>query len=321
VSRSGVPQTLVRRGTAVCAAVLIAATIAACGDDDSGPTPDFTDVADDICLDTGRQLANARADADPPESSKEATQLLETQLPIRRDELERLQALQAPPDLVSAWDQYLELKQNRIDSLDDALAAAQDDDRKAYVVAQTRAEKLSDNSRQVAEQIGLDTCGEVLPPAGQEDVLATVEKVLTSPDSKKVCDEAITDRFAETAFGSVEKCASNRGQPIIVSLDLLDVGGIAATSAFVDVKVTDVFNVVRQQRIELVFDAKSKTWKVDSREPLVSPEDGRSSKHEESPQSGDDEGGGETTTTTPDESTTTTPDESTTGTGTTTTTP
>ena len=42
------------------------------------------------------------------------------------------------------------------------------------MVAQTSAEKLSDKSRQVAEQIGLDTCGEVLPPAGQEDVLATV---------------------------------------------------------------------------------------------------------------------------------------------------
>lgn len=310
MSRSGVPQTLVRRGTAVCAAALIAATIAACGGDDSGPTPDFANVADDICLDTGRQLANARAAADPPDSSKDATKLLDTQLPIRRDELERLQALRPPPDLVSAWDQYLELKQDRIDALDDALAAAQDDDRKAYVVAQTRAEKLNDRSRQVAEQLGLDTCAEVLPPAGQEDVLATVEKVLTSPDSEKVCDEAITDRFAETAFGSVDKCASKRGQPSIVSLDLLDVGGIAATSAFVDVKVTDFFGVVRQQRIELVFDAESKTWKVDSREPLVSPEDGKPSKHGEPSQSGQDEGGSEATTT---------PDETTTGTSTTTT--
>jgi hypothetical protein len=179
------------------------------------------------------------------------------------------------------------------------------------VVAQTRAEQLNDKSRRVAEQLGLDTCAEVLPPAGQEDVLATVEKVLTSPDSEKVCDEAITDRFAETAFGSVEKCASKRGQPIIVSLDLLDVGGIAATSAFVDVKVTDFFDVVRQQRIELVFDAKSKTWKVDSREPLVGPEDGKSSKDEKAaPGSGQDEGGSEATTT---------PDETTTGSSTTTT--
>ena len=308
MSRSGVPQ-LVRRGIAVCAAVLIAVTVAACGgDDDSGPTPDFTDVADDICLDTGRQLANARAAADPPQSSKDATKLLDTQLPIRQDELERLQALQAPPDLVSAWDQYLGLKQSRIDALDDALAAAQDEDRKAYVVAQTRAEKLNDKSRRVAEQIGLDTCGEVLPPAGQEDVLATVEKVLTSPDSEKVCDEAITDRFAEAAFGSVETCADKRPQPVIVSLDLLDVGGIAATSAFVDVKVTDFFDVVRQQRIELVFDAKSETWKVDSREPLVSPEEGKPPKDDQAPESGQAEGG--TSTTTPDgttSGTTTTP--------------
>ena len=126
-----------------------------------------------------------------------------------------------------------------------------------------------------------------------------MEKVLTSPDSKKVCDEAVTDRFAEAAFGSVEKCASERGQPIIVSLDLLDVGGIAATSAFVDVKVTDFFNVVRQQRIELVFDAKSKTWKVDSREPLVSPEEPKSSKDGKAA-SGQDEGD---TTTTPDATT------------------
>jgi hypothetical protein len=281
VSHSGAPQTLVRRAIAACAAVVAASAIAACGGgDDSGPTPDFPSVADDICLDTARQLANARAGAQPPSSAKDAAELLDTQIPVRLDGLDRLHALEPPPELLTAWNQYLEITEDRINALDDALSAAEDADEDAYVVAQSRAERLADKSRQVAEQVGLETCAEILPPAGQQDVLAAVEKLETSQDANKVCNEVVTERFAETVFGSVEKCESQRGVPTVVSLDLLDVGGVGSTSAFVDVKVTDFFGAVRQQRIELVFDSKSETWKVDYREPLVNPEENKPAKNE-----------------------------------------
>jgi hypothetical protein len=271
VSRRRPSSTLVRGALAACAAIGLALAIAACGDDDDEPTPDLATAADDICLDVAGQLADARDDAPPPDSPKDAADLLELQLPIRIDGLRRLQALEPPPELVNAWNQYLAVAEDRIDAEDQALTAAKDSDDSAFREAQARFERLSDKARNVGEQAGLEACAEVLPPAGQEDVLTAVEKLFTSRDSEKVCREVVTQRFAESIYGSEEKCESERGLPTAVSLDLLDVGGVASTSAFVDVELTDFLGKLRQLRVELVFDDKSETWKADYRETLEEP--------------------------------------------------
>jgi hypothetical protein len=270
VSGPRVPQTLAPRAIAACAAVALALAGAACDDDDE-PTADFPDAADDICLDVARQLADARDDVAPPDSPKEAADLLEVELPNRLDGLRRLQELQPPPELINAWNQYLTVAESRIDAADQELTAAKDSDEEAFREAQARFERLSDEARDIGEQAGLEACAEVLPPAGQEDVLTVVEKLFTSRDSKKVCDELVTERFVDSVYGSREKCESERGLPTAASLDLLDVGGVASISAFVDVKLTDYLGRIRQIRVELVFDEDSETWKVDYRQTLVEP--------------------------------------------------
>ena len=265
-----VPQTLAPRAIAACAAVALALAGAACDDDDE-PTADFPDAADDICLDVARQLADARDDVAPPDSPKEAADLLEVELPNRLDGLRRLQELQPPPELINAWNQYLTVAESRIDATDQALTAAKDSDEEAFREAQARFERLSDEARDIGEQAGLEACAEVLPSAGQDDVLTVVEKLFTSRDSKKVCDELVTQRFVDSIYGSRERCESERGLPTAASLDLLDVGGVASTTAFVDVKLTDYLGRIRQIRVELVFDEDSETWKVDYRQTLVEP--------------------------------------------------
>jgi len=271
VTRRRPSSTLARGAVSTCAAIVLALTIAACGDDGDEPTPDLAAAADEICLDVAGQLADARDDAPPPDSPEDAAELLEVQLPIRLDGLRRLQALEAPPELVNAWNQYLAVSEDRIDAQDQALTAAKHSDDDAFREAQARFERLSDKARNVGERTGLEACAEILPPAGQDDVLTVVEKLFTSRDSEKVCRELVTKRFAESIYGSEEKCESDRGLPTAASLDLLDVGGVGATSAFVDVELTDFFGKMRQLRVELVFDAKSETWKVDYRETLEEP--------------------------------------------------
>lgn len=293
MNRSGVAQTRLRRIAAACAAIAVALIPAACGDDDSEPTADFPTLADEVCLDVAQELQGVRSDVAPPDSAEQAAELIELQLPVRIDGLERLRALRPPAELVTAWDQYLAAQEGRIDALDEALAAARDERDDDFAVAQERVERRSDEARDAARQAGLEACAELLPPAGQEDVLGAVEKLLTSQDSKRICEKFVTERFAEAVFGSVEKCISERGLPTASALELLDVGGVAGTSAFVDVEVVDFLGATTQQRIELVFDDKAEVWKVDYRQTLKETENQEEEEEEDSKGASADE---ETTT-------------------------
>ena len=77
-----------------------------------------------------------------------------------------------------------------------------------------------------------------------------------------------------------------------MSLELLDIGGVAAVWAFVDVEIVDVFGQSEQQRIELVFegteDAESGEWLVDYRDRLSVPEE-KPSKDESADESAEEE--------------------------------
>jgi hypothetical protein len=287
------------RASAALAAVALACVIAACGGDDGDePTPDFPLRANETCKEIATDLADVRAEAGPPASAGDAVQLIELQLPVRQEGLEQLQALRPPAELAAPWSEYVTLQEDKNAALEEALQAAQATNQKAFTEAQAKFERLSDRARTAAEEAGLDDCAELLPPAGQEDVLAAVEEMLTSQDSEKVCEKLLTERFVESVFGNVENCRKERGLPTAVSLELLDIGGVAAVWAFVDVEVVDFFGQTEQQRIELVFegeeDSEDGRWLVDYRDRLSVPEE-RASKGGDKA-AGDEAATGETTT-------------------------
>ena len=287
------------RASAALAAVALACVIAACGGDDGDePTPDFPLRADEACKQMATDLADVRAEAGPPASAGDAVRLIELQLPVRQEGLAQLQALRPPAELVAPWSEYVTLQEEKNVALEEALQAAQATSQKAFTEAQAKFERLSDKARTAAEEAGLDDCAELLPPAGQEDVLAAVEEMLTSQDSEKVCEKLLTERFVESAFGNVENCRKERGLPTAVSLELLDIGGVAAVWAFVDVEVVDFLGQTEQQRIELVFeggeDSEDGRWLVDYRERLSVPEEKASKGGDEA--AGDEAASGETTT-------------------------
>jgi len=274
--------------SAALAAVALASVLAACGGDDGDePTPDFPLRADEACKEIAIDLADVRGEAGPPASAGDAVQLIELQLPARQEGLATLQALRPPAELVAAWDEFVTLQEQKNAALEEALQAAQATNQKAFTEAQEKFERLSDKARTAAEEAGLDDCAELLPPAGQEDVLGAVEELLTSQDSGKVCEKLLTERFVESAFGSVEKCKKERGLPTAVSLELLDIGGVAGTWAFVDVEVVDFLGQTEQQRIELVFegeeDSENGEWLVDYRDRLSVPEEKPSKEGDEEP--------------------------------------
>jgi hypothetical protein len=248
---------------AVTIAIASLAVLAACGEEEQPDPGEFLSEAERICLDTARGVAKVRAVADIPRSPAEAATLLDREIPVRTEGLTRLQALEPPDQLAPAWTSYLSLDEERVAAQQEGLDAAEQDDPDAFADYQVRFERLSDRLAETGTQIGLEACAELLPPAGQRDVAEVVERLLTSFDSGRVCEEAVTERFIDT-----------RPAPDAVSLKLLDSGGVASTYAFVDVEVTDFLGEKRQLRVELTFD--DNTWRVDYRQPL-SEESGDSS--------------------------------------------
>ena len=293
------------RMPAAATAVALMYALAACGagGDDDEPTPDFPLRADEACAQTAAELADVRGEQGPPASAGDAVQMIELQMPVRQDGLSELQALRPPAELAAPWAEFVDAQEGKVAALEDALAAAQAEKQTAFTEAQEKFERLSDEARTAAEEAGLEDCAELLPPAGQEDVLAAVEELLTSPDSEKVCEKLMTDRFVESVFGDVKKCKAERGIPTATSLELLDIGGVAGTWAFVDVAVTDFFGGNEQQRIELVFEGEEDAdgeWRVDYRDRLSVPEEKPEDKDAETEpadeESGDEAAAGETTT-------------------------
>ena len=308
--RRVLPPRVLRMPAALTAVALMCALAACGGDDADEPTPDFPLRADEACAQTAAELADVRGEQGPPASAGDAVQMIELQLPVRQDGLTELQALRPPAELVASWTEFIDLQEQKVAALEDALAAAQAEKQSAFNEAQGKFERLSDRARTAAEEAGLDDCAELLPPAGQDDVLAAVEELLTSPDSEKVCEKLMTERFVESAFGDVKKCKAERGIPTAISLELLDIGGVAGTWAFVDVAVTDFFGASEQQRIELVFEGEEDgdgEWKVDYRDRLSAPEETPEDEEPADEGSGDEAATGETTEdTTTGETTTTT---------------
>jgi hypothetical protein len=251
------------------AAIIMAASLlalAACGSDEETDPGEFVADADAICLDTAREVANAREESAIPESPSLAEEVIDAELPARIQGLTRLQELEPPEQLAANWASFVAFEDERVVALEQGLVAAEREDAEAFADYQRRFERLSDKIADVGELLGLEACAELLPPAGQRDVAEAVEKLLTSFDSERVCGEVVTDRFIEAFYESVENCVATRPAPTAVSLKLLDSGGVASTYAFVDVEVTDFLGVKRQLRVELLFNGD--TWKIDYRQPL-----------------------------------------------------
>jgi hypothetical protein len=264
-------------GRAALLPVAIASVLlAACGGGGDAPSiedsDEFVAEADEICLDTAQALADARADAGTPEEAGSAVALINSELPIRLDGLDRLQAVEPPSYLAQDWVRFLDLQEERISAQEDALAAAEQEDGKAFRGAQAEFEGFTDEADGVAARLGLGPCANRLPPAGEGDVVEVVEELLTSQDSRGVCRDLVTENFVETVYGGLKACEASRGLPAAAAIDLLDVGGVESTSAFVDVEVQDFTGRVRQVRTDLLFDPQSETWKVDYRQPLSEPE-------------------------------------------------
>jgi hypothetical protein len=141
-----------------CAA-LAAAALAGCGGGGGGETltkAEFVAAGDQICKDAHAQFAALQKN--PPDTASEAATLTQKLIDISNTELDRIRALNAPSDVQPALDRYLKAREQGIALLNKGLAAAQDENARAYAAAQAEITKGQVKRLKLAQAVGFDEC-------------------------------------------------------------------------------------------------------------------------------------------------------------------
>jgi hypothetical protein len=147
-----------RRPLVALAALGAAALVAGCGGGDSTLSADeFRERADAVCADAGERL-DALTE---PTAGEEVLPYLETGLPIQAEELERIRELEPPDELQAAFDEALELNQQRQDLIRQAADRIEGGEDPQAVIAEVgpELERLQAEARAKARELGLAVCG------------------------------------------------------------------------------------------------------------------------------------------------------------------
>ncbi len=171
-----------RRPLAGLAVVGAAALIAGCGGGSDSPSADdFREQADAICADANREIDGltepASADTD------EVLPFLTSGLTIQQSQIDELRDLEPPSDLEGTWNEAIDLLEQRqalIQEAADRIAAGES---AAEVLGDdAEIERLQEESRQKARDLGLTVCGceDEEPSTTAADTTATAPDTATS---------------------------------------------------------------------------------------------------------------------------------------------
>jgi hypothetical protein len=136
--------------------VLVAALTAGCGGGDDGALSEseFREEANAVCEGTLREAEAIEAPASPEEIPDYVDRLV----PLVRQGLERLRALQPPADLQEDYDQMLDETETALASADDLATAAQEGDPGKLQEALAAGDAANQASDRLATKLGLDEC-------------------------------------------------------------------------------------------------------------------------------------------------------------------
>ena len=132
------------------------------GNDDttaSLTTAEFTARGDDICRRAHDQFAELQPS--PPITAQKAAALQEELIQISESELDRIRALDVPPEVEEALNRYLRAREQGIALLREGLRAAENDDAFAYDATRQRLANGQVHRLELAEAVGFSQCSVV----------------------------------------------------------------------------------------------------------------------------------------------------------------
>jgi hypothetical protein len=147
------------RYLAAAAALAVLLVCAGCMGEDGGDES-FTEQADEICSDAQIQIARVQQPQDPRDPLQVAL-FLERAVPIARAQNRRLRELDRPEgqEQRSRVNAFLGSLEAEVDAAERMLAAARREDRDAVQASLQESALTGAQTRQFAEQLGMQVCG------------------------------------------------------------------------------------------------------------------------------------------------------------------
>ena len=131
---------------------------------DSLTRAEFIAKGDEACERAHQQFAELQKT--PPNSAEGAVALTQNLIEISENELNQIRALDAPAEVQSALDRYLEAREQGIALLKQGEEAAQDRNARAYADAQAESAAGQVRRLKLAREVGFSECSVVQSGAG-----------------------------------------------------------------------------------------------------------------------------------------------------------
>ena len=219
-------------GAAIALLVLGPALIGACGGGG-----DFVAEADGICTDQALRVNRVLDDGGTPSNAPEAAAQAAKLLPVERDAVTRLRAVEAPAggagaaygDFLAARGLALRLSERRA-------RAARRRSGAAYAAIAGRRERVLRRADASAARAGLLACAEHLSRRATRAVKAAISRIATSPDPA-LCERAVHRELRPLGVRRPRRCRrrQERRSGAADSVEIADLRGIDGVYALATV--------------------------------------------------------------------------------------
>jgi len=195
-----------RRPLAGLAVVGAAALIAGCGGGSDSPSADeFREQADAICADANREIDGLTEPTSV--DTDEVLPFLTSGLTIQQSQIDRLRELEPPSDLEGTWNEAIDLLEERqglIQEAADKIAAGES--ASAVLGDDAELERLQEEARQKARDLGLTVCGseDDEPSTTATDTTATAPDTATSAPATTSGETAQYVTDVQAAAGALQ---------------------------------------------------------------------------------------------------------------------
>ena len=203
----------------LAALLAVALLIGACGGDEDGgggeAEKEYLAQAEQICQESAEASRDSALEIGVPLTLDDVIAQTEARLEIAKGNLGSLQAIEAPAD-DDTFAEYVSLAEERIPLVEKQIDAYKNGDEVDQQKAVDAVSKISDEQDALAEDLGLEVCGDYLP----EDQIADAEDVArefaTTNDPATSCDPdnpdaLVLDALVES-FGGPKECEALQKQ-------------------------------------------------------------------------------------------------------------
>jgi len=199
-----------RKLAAICAALIVGAMLAACGEQapsgSGSDAADFRAQADASCAETAERIRDSRVEHGLVTNKRQMLVQIRRELPIWREILGLQREIDIPDEFGREWQRYVATRKEIIRATKGQIKPI----RKGF---DRRVERLEasippaeNKGKAAAGRMDLEDCALVLSEEDAEQVREASEEILTSRDPTRACDELLVPGTVKVTFGSFRKC-------------------------------------------------------------------------------------------------------------------